>query len=358
MSKKNITAIVTFCLAMVFMVTSLEAQLTQREDIQVNNKRIGTAAASELLIPVGARDMAMSGAGLATTSGIGALFWNPGGVPRLEGSAEGMFSTMTYIADITVNYGAVGIKFGTFGTVAFSIKTLGFGDIPLTTVDDPEGVAGRTFSPNFTTVGLTYGRQFTDAITVGATFKLISEQMHRVTGSGFAMDVGIQYHGVAGITGVNLGVCLKNVGPQLKFDGPGLLRRATASVGRRPDQYYASLAQSWELPTSIEIGLAYEYVMSEELNFNLNTAYINNSLALDNYRVGAEANFMVGDLAISGRGGMDLWDAAEDDEAIFGPTFGGGITYKAPNIGITIDYAYRSVDLFSNNSMFSVILSF
>ena len=100
----------------------------------------------------------------------------------------GMFSSMAYIADINVNYGAVGIKFGTFGTIGFSIKSLNFGDIALTSVDDPNGVAGRTYSPSFVVTAFSFGRQFTDAITVGASFKLISEQMHRVNGSGFAMD--------------------------------------------------------------------------------------------------------------------------------------------------------------------------
>ena len=151
---------------------------------------------------------------------------------------------------------------------------------------------------------------------------------------------------------------MKNVGPQMKFDGPGLLRMSNVDVGRRPSQYFASLGQTWELPTSIELGLAYEYAMSEELNFNLNTAYANNSLALNSYRVGGEATFGFGQFQFAGRAGMDLWETGADDEAIFGPTFGAGMIYKATGVGIVIDYAYRSVDLFNSNSMFSVRFTF
>ena len=57
--------------------------------------RTGTNAASELLIPVGARDLAMGGSSLAITSGVESIYWNPAGLGRLEGSAEGLFSTMT-----------------------------------------------------------------------------------------------------------------------------------------------------------------------------------------------------------------------------------------------------------------------
>ena len=359
MNKRKIAGIVTICVVMVLMAGNVGAQLTQLLDVKdMKNKRIGTASGTELLIPVGARGLAMSGAVLATTSGINSIFWNPGGLARMNTTAEGMFSTMSYLADIQVNYGAAAIRFGSFGVIGFSMKALSFGDIKLTTVDDPEGVAGRTYSPNFVVMGLTYARQFTDAITVGATFKLISEQMHRVTGQGFAMDIGVQYQGVAGIDGVNLAVVLKNVGPQISYDGPGLLREALAVVGRRPAAYYQSKAASWELPTSVELGLAYDYNLTEGLNLNLNGSYANNSLALDSYKIGGEAVYSFGQMAFAGRGGVDLLDMSEDDEQIFGPTFGFGLVWKNPSVNITIDYSYRMVDFFNNNNMISVILGF
>ncbi len=358
MSKKTTLFLIVFCVVMALVASEVRAQLTELIPVDVGNKRIGTAAASELLIPVGARGMAMGGATIATTSGINSIFWNPGGLALLDRTAEGMFSSMSYIGDITVNYGAVGIKFGGFGTIGVSIKNLSFGDIPFTTVDDPEGDAGRTFSPTFFVAGLTYAKRFTDAISAGVTVKLISEQMQRVTGSGVSLDIGIQYRGVAGIEGVNLGVALKNVGPQVNFDGPGLLRQADAIEGRRPAQYYSSIASSWELPTSVELGLAYEYQMTEEMQMNVGGSYTNNSLALDSYKVGGEAIYGVGMLKFAARGGYDMWSKGEDDMSVFGPSFGFGLTFLNPSVDVTIDYAYRSVDLFQNNSMFSVLLGF
>ena len=358
MNKKIITFMVMVCVATALIVSDIQAQLTQLVDVNVNNKRTGTSAASELLIPVGARGLAMSGANLATTVGIDAVYWNPAGLSLMGADAEGTFSSLSYIADIKINYGAVGIKFSGFGTFALSIKALNIGDILLTTVDDPEGVAGRTFAPSFVTIGATFARQFTDAISAGATFKLISEQMHRVSGKGMAIDFGLQYNGIAGIEGVKLGVAVKNMGPEMTFDGPGLLRQAIAENGRRPEQFYQSKAASWQLPTSIEIGLAYSSDLSPELSYNINSGFSANSLHLDSYRFAGEAIYTVGSVVLAGRAGFDLLDAGEDDGEIFGPTFGFGFGWNAQNIDITIDYAYRTVDFFNNNNMFTVRFGF
>lgn len=343
---------------MAVMVHSLSAQ-------EGRNKRVGTAAATELLIPVGARDLAMGGASLATTSGVDAIYWNPAGLARHGGSAEGMFSTLSYLGDITVNYGAVGINFSGFGTVGISVKSLDFGDVPLTTNDDPENTSGRSFSPTFLTLGLTYSRAFTDAITFGTSLKLISEKMARVNGSGFAIDLGVQYHSIGGLKGLDLGVAMKNIGPQVKFDGSGLLRAGTATNGDRPEQFYSSKAATFELPSSVELGLAYTRKMNETMTLGVNGTFANNNLGLDGYRGGAELAYTGERVGFAARGGLELSpDAGQDlnsnviDDSIFGPTFGFGLNYKAPGIALTLDFAYRQTDFFNSNKMFSLKFGF
>ncbi len=128
-------------------------------------KRTGTAGAAELLIPVGPRGIAMGESNLVFTTGIEALYWNPAGVSSMTNNADVLFSHMSYIADIGVEYGAVAANFEGFGTVALSIKSLGIGDIPVTTTINPDGT-GQTFSPTFITAGLSYSRMLTDAVSV------------------------------------------------------------------------------------------------------------------------------------------------------------------------------------------------
>ncbi len=77
-----------------------------------NGSRIGTAGAQELLIPVGARGIAIGGSSMVFSSGVDAIYWNPAGLGRMSNSVEGMMSSMTYIADINVVYGAIGVQAG------------------------------------------------------------------------------------------------------------------------------------------------------------------------------------------------------------------------------------------------------
>lgn len=96
MMKRMLISALMLCVLFASVVGTVEAQ----------NKRTGTAAATELLIPVGARYLAMGGSPIASATGIEAVHYNPAGLGLLKNSAEGMFSSMSYIADINVSYGA------------------------------------------------------------------------------------------------------------------------------------------------------------------------------------------------------------------------------------------------------------
>jgi hypothetical protein len=73
--------------------------------------RTGTGGAAQLLVPVGPRGIAMGESNISTSYGVESLFWNPAGVAKMDGSTSVMFSHMSYIADIGVQYGAVSANF-------------------------------------------------------------------------------------------------------------------------------------------------------------------------------------------------------------------------------------------------------
>ncbi len=321
------------------------------------NKRLGTAGASELLIPVGGRDLAMGGSGIATSKGVEALYWNPAGVSRMLSSAEGMFSYMSYIADIKVSYAAVAGNFG-FGTLGFSFKSLSFGDIPLTTEDDPEGRTGRTYSPSYVTLGVGYSRALTDAISAGVNVKLVSERIDLVSTGGVAFDVGVQYSQLAGFKGLTFGLAVKNIGPQMTFDGPGLLHDAIPTQGLRPEQKFKSEVASFELPSSLELGLTYDLPVGEKYVARVNGVFANNNLAENEYHLGGEVGYIAEGVQLYGRGGYNFQEHNINDSYIYGATLGGGIIYMAPGINVTIDYAWRQTKFFTSNNVVSVKLGF
>jgi hypothetical protein len=347
MKQKAIFAALLLCTAVMLLAVPALAQ----------HQRVGAIAAPELLIPVGARDMALGGSSIATTKGVEAMYWNTAGLGHMQGGAEAMFSSMSYLADINVVYGAVAGKFGSFGNFGISIKSLSFGDIPYTTEDDPENVSNRFYSPTFVTVSAGFARPLTDAITVGLGIKLISEKIDRVAASGFAVDFGVQYDGLVGVKGLNLGLAVKNIGPQMQFDGPGLYRQAQATSGNRPAEYMLLQAAPFELPALVEIGLSYDYKLADNFNASVSGSFVNNNLYFDSYQGGIELAYTVDDLQLFGRAGYSTVPQNKDND-IYGSTMGAGIAYNLGGINMILDYGYRTVKYFNANQTVSLKFEF
>lgn len=183
---------------------------------QAENSRIGTAGAQQLRLPIGARSTALSGAVLATVQGTEALFWNPAGASRTEGY-EVAFSYGQLFADINLNYMAVTAPLGGAGTFGLSAKVLDVGSWERTTEAQPDGT-GQMVEPSLWVMGLTYSKQMTDRVNFGTTFNYASESVMNTSASGFALDFGFQY--ATPLQGMNFGIVLKSVGPDMRFDGP------------------------------------------------------------------------------------------------------------------------------------------
>jgi hypothetical protein len=317
-------------------------------------KRKGTAGALELLLPVGSVGTALGGANLAYVSGLDAIHWNPAGLAASAHSAEVMFSHFRYIAGVDVNYVAGNFKSSNFGALGLSIKTLSFGDIPVTTEVSPDGT-GEMFSPSYLTLGLTYSRAMTDRIHFGTNVKLISK--------GVAFDFGLQY--TTG-TGLNLGIVLKNIGPNMKFDG-GDLEVFTKDISERPDTEGENTRiplSSFELPTSLEIALSYNLKFDEANKLALSTTFLNNNFALDEYRFAGEYGFnnrvfVRGSYVMGYDADEDKIRTADKDNYIWGPSLGGGVNFNVgESLLFNLDYAYRFTELFSDNQWMTLSVSF
>lgn len=321
--------------------------------------RAGTNAAPELTIPVGARYIGMGGASTANVSGLDAIYWNPAGIDRMSYRAGVMFSQMTYIADISLSYVSLAAKFPGVGSVGLSFKSLGMGDIAITTEDQPDGT-GAKFSPQFITVGLSYSRALTDRVAVGASVKLISETIDRVSASGIAFDIGVQYQDLGDVKGLSIGVVLKNLGPGMKFDGNGLLRKADPLDVERSSSFYKIVAGTDELPSTLDIGLSYKLVLPANNSIDFQTTFVNHNYDDDYANLGAEYSFS-NMVFVRGGYAMPLTnreDATGANPHIFGFAVGGGFKYDFGGVTMAIDYAYRDVEYFSGNNVFSIALGF
>jgi hypothetical protein len=330
-------------------------------------RRRGTAGASELLIPVGSRGIALNGAYTSGFTGVEAIYWNPAGLAASPNSAEAMLSHMTYIADMSINYGAVAGRFGSFGKFAFSLKSMDFGEqIVETTVENPDGT-GRTFSPTFFIAGLTFSRQMTDRINFGLTGKVISERILNSGATGLGLDLGLQY--ATGVKGFKLGIALRNFGPRMRFTGPELEKRVQlpgTETGTRQENLSIP-ATNFELPSTFEIGASYAVAINEKNSLVFMGMFQNHSFSFDSYNLAAEYSlnnlvFVRGSYSMAQREGItgksDALTSSNEDY-LFGPALGGGLNLSlGQNMSMRLDYAYRTAELFDGNNVFTVTFGF
>ncbi len=323
--------------------------------------RAGTSAAPELLIPVGAKYEAMGGAANAFVTGVDAIYWNPAGLDMASGTGGALFSYRQYIAGIGVDYLAVGGRLG-FGSIALSLRSFDIGTINVTTENQPDG-NGQQINPTFFIGGLTYSKKLTDRISVGGTINLIEESFGRVSSAGIGFDVGIQYENLVGINGLGMGVTVKNIGTEMKYGGSGLNVQAqipTANVGLT---YYQLQAASFQLPSVIDIGLGYRRALDEDNSVRVMGTFENNNYGIDEYRFGAEYNYLNTVFVRLGylfsRTGVALSQNTGNVSIFNGTTAGAGIDLtKLTGLGISFSYAYVPAKYFGANNLFDLHIAF
>ncbi len=312
-------------------------------------ERIGTAGATELLIPVGGRGVAMGGATLTNSVGVDAMFWNPANVARSNNSVNVLASHMSYIADIGVEYGAASFNIESFGTIGLSIKSLSFGEIDKTTNQNPDGT-GQTFQPQYTVLGVSYSKMLSDRVSVGTNINFVSETIDLVTASGMSFDFGVTYANLAGVEGFDMAVVLKNIGPDMKFDGSGLYTAADAGDSRG-QQFYKIDAAAFSLPTTLDIGLGYSVSFDDVNALQFAGTFSNNNFYTDQYKFGAEYNY---NNLLFLRGGYNHTTEFEASETLYKFYAGFGLNYDVGGVDLMLDYAYMPTEFFSDTHNFSL----
>ncbi len=316
--------------------------------------RTGTAGAAQLLIPVGTTGTALAGSGIATAEGLDAIYWNPAGVAKdMHGTLVG-FSHMNYIADIGVDNAAAATILPGIGTIALNIKSISVDPIPVTTVKYPDGT-GQTYKPQFISSGLTYSRVLTDRISVGATATFLSESLGDANATGVAFNIGLIYENLADIDGLSFGVVVKNLGPQMKYDGEGLNIKASNADYLRSVGVYRIQTSSFELPSTFELGFGYKPYVDKSNSLQITADFQNNNFSGDEYKFGLEYSYVK---TLYLRAGYATSPKSQSEDYIYGFTAGAGINYAMEGLTLSVGYAYRDVKYFDANHVFEVSLGF
>ncbi len=362
-----------------------------------NRDRSGQAGASHLLIDPWARTNGMANAGIAEIRGLESVYSNVAGLTFVK-KTELSFNRTQYLvgskAGIGINSLAfaqhLGRKGKDFGVIGVSFFSMGFGNVDITTVAQPEGGLG-TFSPNLMYIGVHYAKSFNNFIKGGVTLKIINESISDLHATGFALDAGVQY--IAGkFENFKIGVTLKNIGLPMSYKGDGTSYTGVIN-GTTVEQTLSVRSAEFEMPALLAIGVSYDFLffggeyasMSKEdleaegltrddakHRITLAGSFIANSYSRDIFAIGLEYGFMNYFMV---RAGYALENVTRQKETVFdengaesqmlstilfnsdsffaGPSVGATcvIPLKKGNTGsrIYIDYAYRFTNKWKGN---------
>ncbi|MEM7102554.1 MAG: PorV/PorQ family protein [Bacteroidota bacterium] len=321
-----------------------------------NPDRQGEAGAYELLMNPWARSSGLHGMVTANVRGVEAMRINVAGLAYTK-KTELVFSRSNYLQSSGVHFNAFGLsqRLGKKGVLGLSLMAIDFGEIDITTTEQPDGI-GATYKPSFFNLGVAYAYQFSERISGGVTIRLISEAAANVSTNGIAFDAGIQY-----ATGnVKLGISLRNVGTPMQFGGDALSTPAESSNGNQITLNYG--ASRFELPSTLNIGASYDIKFAEDVHrVTLMANFTSNTFSKDQYGGGLEYSlkdqFMV---RVGYKYEDGLLDEAERTNVYTGLSAGATIELpvkKGSETTIGIDYSYRSTDPFDGTHSFGVRLA-
>jgi hypothetical protein len=304
----------------------------------------GTRPAQFLKFAVGARANAMGESFAAVASDASALFWNPAGIGNLK-NLEVHLTHTDYLLDITFDFAGLVVPIGT-GNLGFSAAVLGMGDEPVTTLTDPDGEAGITWSASSFALGLTYSRALTDRFSVGITGKYIQENLFNSSANTLAIDIGSLYN--TGVSGIKLGMAMTNFGGKLKLGGRDLTQRdvdADPGVGGNVGQTADLVVASWPLPLNFRVGLSWEALRRGANVLLLASDFNHPTDADERMNFGAEYSFSN---RLFLRGGYKF----NYDEESF--TFGGGLNLPITSYNLMIDYSFNDFGILGESHRFSL----
>lgn len=328
-----------------------------------NKDRSGQAGAAELLINPWARSAGWASANSSNVSGLEAQWGNVAGLARVNGS-EVNFTHTNWLKGSDINIYSFGFarEIGESGAFAVSVMNMSFGDILVRTTDVPEG-NGSKFSPSYMNINIAYAKEFSHSIYGGFNLKVITESISNLSATGFAIDAGIQY-----LTGpddnIHFGITLKNVGPTMKFSGDGLSVRGYLDLDGDKNTF-AARPNDMELPASLSIGAAYDFLFGEKQRFTLAGTFQSNSFTQDLYIIGGEYSYR--DILML-RAGYAYEDGITSDversdrlTAETGLNFGASVQVPlsaAKGSSFAVDYAYSDTDNFNGTHRIAVKLNF
>ena len=316
-------------------------------------KKVGTSAATFLRIPVGVRGTAMGSAFVSIADDASAMFWNPGGIARIQ-KRSFFVDYSSWLPGLTFNYFGLVLPFEGIGSIGLNVTALTSDDIEVTTIDQPMGT-GETFNSNSTAIGVAYARNLTDRFSIGVNVKFIHESILNSSANGIAFDIGTLYD--TPFSGVRLGVSISNFGSDMRIDGEDLNIRVDIAPGQNGNNQSVVgrlRTDNFNAPLIMRVGLSWDAIKRESNRFTIAVDGLNPNDNAQSLNVGGEYALFK-ELLVLRAGFNDLF--LDDREK--GLTLGAGINWETSGgLEVSGGYAYQDFKNLGSINRFSISIKF
>ena len=343
-----------FLLIIVLIVPELKAG---------NPDRQGEAGASELLMNPWAKSSGLHSIGTSFVTGLESMRINVAGLGRIKGGEISYSNARLFEGSgMGMNALGFGIRVKESSVIGLTFTALDFGDIPVTTVNLPDGTGGF-LNPSFFNLALGYAYTYQNKISVGILFRGISESIQDVSSFGFGIDAGVQY--VSGEKdNFKLGITLSNIGSPMKFGGEGLSFQGPnqqPAGGTTYNLTYNARAAEFELPSMLNLGVSYDYYFDDNIFLRGVANFTSNAFSRDQLGVGLEVSLFQ-KVILRGAYKYDLGSNSDAVKNVY-TGIAAGISVETPlkrggknNIGV--DYAYRTTSPFKGTHNLGIRYAF
>jgi hypothetical protein len=313
--------------------------------------KVGTTFGSFLLIEPDARVAAMGNAGSTLADGLQSVYYNPSAAGDIDRWSV-VFSHVSWMADISHDYLAVGTPLGHFGSAYASLTSLGSGDMAVRTVEQPLGT-GESFSVGDVAFGLGYGINITDRFSAGGQVTWVQERILHSSASTMTVSFGTLYRTSA--EGLRIGASLSNFGTSTAYDGRDLRILYDQDPTRFGDNGTlpgTAVTDAFSVPVLFRVGLGQTVRWSRDAALDLVADAFHPNDNTESVSLGSELELLnTLDLRL---GYQNLF--LQDSEV--GLTLGAGFRGKHDHFHYRFDYAWADQGRLGESHRFTLGLIF
>ncbi len=313
--------------------------------------KVGTAAASFLGIGVGPRATGMGGAFTAVAEDASIIYWNPGGISRLEKS-EALFSKADWLVNTNLQLMAAVLKLNPDYSLGVYFTNLNYGETEITDLEHQHGT-GQYWSASDIAFGVSLARNLTDRFSFGFTGKYISQHIYNSSATSFGVDLGLLYRTLT--DRVKIGMSISNFGADMTIDGKDLYRKIDLdpeAQGHNEAIVAKLKTDNWPLPLFFRVGTA---ITVKQTPYGTLLASVEAFIPSDDtemLNLGLETNFKDRFYLQTGYKGLGNPSGEE------GITFGAGTQFYAGGFDIQIQYAVQNFGTFGFIPHLGLVIQF